>query len=369
MMRRLFVVVSLIVLIVPSFFAADTLPRELTDEAFWKLISDYSEESGFFRFEYMSNEQEFQYVIPRLIENRKPGGVYLGVGPEQNFTYIAALQPKMAFIFDIRRQNMLEHLIYKAVFEMSPTRAEFLSRLFARKVPPGITDKATARALFQAFRKSPPDRELYGHNLKAIKDRLLNEHRFRLSLEDLASIDEIYLVFFDADNAFYMSGQNAYFGGSSYADLMTASDDHGASRSYLASEDNFRTVREMHQKNLIVPVVGDFAGSKALRGVGKYIRDHGATVAAFYTSNVEQYLFQQSNDWRKFLTNVSTFPLDGSSMFIRSSHFAYNDPNSQVARQVTGRRFIQLLSPMAEVTKAFNAGKVTGYEDVIRMSK
>jgi len=368
-MRLYVAVASLIVLFVPSFFAADTLPRELTDDTFWKLISDYSEDGGYFRFEYMSNEQEFQYVIPRLLESHKQGGVYLGVGPEQNFTYIAALQPRMAFIFDIRRQNMLEHLIYKAVFEMSPTRADFLSRLFARRIPSGLTEKSTARALFQAFRTSPPNRELYRQNLKAIKDRLLNEHRFRLSLEDLASIDEIYLVFFDADNAFYTTGPNAYYAGASYADLMTASDERGASRSYLASEDNFRVVRELHQKNLIVPIVGDFAGTKALRGVGKYVRDHGSTVAAFYTSNVEQYLFQQGDDWRKFLTNVSTFPLDGSSMFIRSSHFAYNDPNSSVARQVPGRRFMQLLSPMGETTKAFNVGKVTGYEDVIRMSK
>jgi len=159
-MRTLVVLVSLMVLIVPSFFAADTLPREVTDEAFWKLTTDYSEDGGYFRFEYMSNEQEFQYVIPRLLENHKQGGVYLGVGPEQNFTYIAALQPRMAFIFDIRRQNMLEHLIYKAVFEMSPTRAEFLSRLFSRKVPTVLTDKTTSRALFQAFRASPPVKEL-----------------------------------------------------------------------------------------------------------------------------------------------------------------------------------------------------------------
>src|SRR5690242_12290453 len=106
MMRTLLIAFTSILFIVPSF-AADTLPRELTDDAYWKLISDYSENGGSFRFEYMSNEQEFQYVIPRLMENRQPGGVYLGVGPEQNFTYIAALKPKMAFIFDIRRQNMI----------------------------------------------------------------------------------------------------------------------------------------------------------------------------------------------------------------------------------------------------------------------
>jgi len=149
---------------------------------------------------------------------------------------------------------------------------------------------------------------------------------------------------------------------------MTATDNNGESRSYLATEENFRFVKEMHRKNLIVPVVGDFAGMKALRSVGKYIKDHGATVTAFYTSNVEQYLFQQDDDWRHFLSNVSTFPLDNSSMFIRSSHFAYGEA-AQPPRQTSGRRFIQLLSPMAEVTKAFNAGKVNGYEDVIQMSR
>jgi hypothetical protein len=367
-MRSFIIVASVLVLLVPSFIAADTLPRELTDETFWKLVSDYSEEAGSFRFEYMSNEQEFQYVIPRLLENRKPGGVYIGVGPEQNYTYIAALQPKMAFIVDIRRENMLEHLIYKAVFEMSANRAEFLSRLFSRRVPAGLTEKTTARAMFQAFRTSVPEAELMRQNVQAVKDWLLNEHKFRLSPDDLSRIDYIYRVFYDAGNAFTTSGQNMYFGGASYADLMTATDNHGEARSYLATEENFRVVKELHRKNLIVPLVGDFAGTKALRNVARYIKDHGATVNAFYTSNVEQYLFQQDDDWRKFLTNVSAFPLDSSSMFIRSSHFAFGD-SQQLARQASGRRFIQLLSPMAEVTKAFNAGKITGYEDVIQMSR
>ena len=60
-----------------------------------------------------------------LKQDTKPGGVYLGVGPDQNFTYILALQPKIAFIIDIRRQNMLQHLMYKALIEISKDRADF----------------------------------------------------------------------------------------------------------------------------------------------------------------------------------------------------------------------------------------------------
>src|SRR5262245_35854814 len=95
---------------------ADTLPAHLTNEEFWKMVTDFSEPGGYFRSEnLLSNESAYQTVIPALRKTLSSGGVYLGVGPEQNFTYIVALEPKMAFVVDIRRQNMLEHLLYKAL--------------------------------------------------------------------------------------------------------------------------------------------------------------------------------------------------------------------------------------------------------------
>src|SRR5215217_1037127 len=113
-----------------------TLPDSLTDREFWQFFTTVSEEGGTFSSEnFVSNEQTYQHVIPTLKRTLTPNGVYLGVGPEQNFTYIANLKPRMAVIFDIRRQNAMAHLMYKALFELSPTRAEFVSRLFSRPVP------------------------------------------------------------------------------------------------------------------------------------------------------------------------------------------------------------------------------------------
>src|SRR5438552_787128 len=128
------IILGSILFLVASFRAADTLPTSIPDAAFWKMISDFSETGGAFNFEmYMSNEVTFQTILPDLLKRVSPaGGVYLGVAPEQNFTYIAALRPKMAFVVDIRRENMLEMLMYKALFEMSNNRAEFLSRLFSQ---------------------------------------------------------------------------------------------------------------------------------------------------------------------------------------------------------------------------------------------
>jgi hypothetical protein len=72
----------------------------------------------------------------------------------------------------------------------------------------------------------------------------------------------------------------------------------------------------MESKNLIVPVVGDFAGPKALRAIGAWVRARRATVGVFYVSNVEQYL-ERNGVWPAFCANVATLPLSAASVFVR----------------------------------------------------
>ena len=362
-----FTAVAAALLLIPlSLKPADTLPAQIPDAAFWRMVTDFSEEAAPFRFQYMSNEREFAALIPELKKSTKPGGVYLGVGPEQNFSYIAALRPRIAFIFDIRRENMLEHLIYKALFEMSPNRAEFISRLFSRGTPAGLSDKSTASELFQAFGRVPRDAQLFTQNLQAMKDHLMKDRRSLLTRQDQSAIDGVYRTFFDAGPGIPYPGRNfgGFFYGGSYADLMTATDDDGQPRSYLASEDNFQFLREMHRQNLIVPLVGDFAGTKAIRAAAGYLKEHQATVTTFYTSNVEQYLFEQADDWQRFYTNLATLPLDSSSTLIRSSHFA---PAGARLRRVPSN-YVMLRSSIADLVKAFKEGRIQNYYNAIQMS-
>src|SRR5215831_15857602 len=86
---------------------AAELPARLSDADFWKLSADNSEPGGYFRSQDItnltSNEMGYQLVLGDLTARVKPGHVYLGVGPEQNYTYMAALRPALAIIFDIRR--------------------------------------------------------------------------------------------------------------------------------------------------------------------------------------------------------------------------------------------------------------------------
>ena len=300
--------------------AAETLPAQLTDQEFWKLSSESSEPDGTFRSDnLLSNESYFQYVIPKLNEISKSGRVYMGVGPEQNFTYIAALKPKMVFILDIRRGNLDLQLMYKALFEMSKDRAEFVSRLFSKKQPAGLGPKSTAQEIFDAIANAPSSDEVYAENLKAIQDHLVKKHSFPLSENDIDGIGWVYGNFkrYGTHINYGSSGRGGFGNNVTYADLMTATDADGVSRSYLANEENFNVLKSLEAKNMIVPVVGNFAGPKAIRAVGKYLKEKEGLVSAFYLSNVEQYL-QQDGIWDDFCRNVAALPLDNSSTFIRS---------------------------------------------------
>src|SRR5918994_739348 len=165
-----------------SRVSTPTIPERIGDETFWRMVSDYSEPGGFFRSDnFVSNEITFQWVLPELAQSTRSGGVYLGVGPDQNFTYIVAMKPKIAFIVDIRRQNMLHHLLYKSLIEMSVDRAEFLSRLFSRPRPQGLDPSAGAAALFQAYANAAPDSGMFARNAAAVKEHLVGKHKFGLT--------------------------------------------------------------------------------------------------------------------------------------------------------------------------------------------
>src|SRR5438876_7643340 len=191
--RRYFLIAGLLLLVQLGLVwgpvarvAAEQLPGQLSDEEFWKLSSESSEADGTFRSDnLLSNESYFQFVIPKLSELAPQGRVYMGVGPEQNFTYIVALKPKMAFIIDIRRGNLDLQLMYKAVFELSKDRAEFVSRLFSRKRPEGLGPQSTVREIFAVLNKTPGTDDVYEENLKAIQDLLTKTHHLPLSDRDL----------------------------------------------------------------------------------------------------------------------------------------------------------------------------------------
>ena len=389
-LRRSIAIAALIALPAGAQSTQLTIPSSLSDKEFWQLVTDVSEPGGYFRSDnFLSNEMGFLYPIPELKRITKPDGVYLGVGPEQNFTYIAALQPKMAILFDIRRQMMLHHLMYKALFELSSDRADFLSKLFSRARPAGLDSTTNPIKLFDAYIDTPSDSGAYRRNAIAIKDQLTKKHGFTLTRDDSTSLDYVYGAFYEAGpliNYSFRPGMGAVrfngervvlraasgdvIGGTvlpmmrggmaNYAELQSTTDGAGNYLAFLATEGAFRYVRDMHMRNMIVPVVGNFAGPKAIRAVGDYLRARNATVTAFYLSNVEQYLFQQGDDWRKWFENVAALPLDSASTFIRSGR-------GGTSNGVIG--LASMIASMQDQVRMYKDGKLLTYVDVINSSR
>jgi hypothetical protein len=355
------VVVSLAALYVAPRpeIARQNLPEGLSDSQFWTLITEFSEPGGTFRSENLvSNESTFQHVIPSLKKQIKPGGVYLGVGPDQNFTYIVALAPKLAFILDIRRQNMLLHLMYKALFEISNNRVEFLSRLFARRAPAGLPIAISTEDLFWAFDESTSDSEFARETLNAILRQLLEQHKFNLTPDDLNKIEHVYSAFVAVGPEIRYSSQSQYSWRRfpSYSELMLETDGasgHGQNHSYMASEENFQAIKRLQSENRIVPIVGNFAGTMALRSIGHYVRGHDAT-----------------EDWKRFFDNVAELPVNNDSVFIRSYFNNYPSQFSGPPAWLNSPpQSYTLLDSIPSGVAAFLGGQIRNYSDVIRRSR
>jgi hypothetical protein len=378
--------------------AAQSVPARLADSTFWRLMTEYSEPWGTFRSEnFVSNETSLQWVIPKLTRRVPPGGVYIGVAPDQNFTLATALRPSIAFIVDIRHQNAVQHLMYKALIEMSKDRAEFLAKLFARAPLAGVDSSSPASALFEALSRQPQDSARYRDNLRAITARLTGVHRFALSDSERISLGCVYGAFFTEGPELtygyssecrnpgpygYGYGYGGFgrggpgmgrrgFGMPNYQSMMTETDSAGVNWSYLGSEKAFRALKAMEERNLIVPLTGNFAGERALRAVGQWAREHRTKVTTFYVSNVEQYLFQQGDEAQRFFANVARLPVDSTSMFVRSfqgGRFMPADTSVKFTPQSAAGRSMEVFGSIEETIRAFRAGKLTSWAEVLSLS-
>ena len=334
---------------------ANTLPDHMSDADFWKLETDISEPGGYFRIEdnYTSNEAEVAAVMTMLRATHHTGGVYVGVGPEQNLSYIAAIRPQMVFICDIRRGAVMQHMLYKAVFELAKDRADFISILFTKPRPAGLDSLTPIQKIWDAFWTVPTDIPQGAKNYQRILDLLTKTHGFTFTADETAQLKRVFDAFYNnGPNITTTPGQGGGGGRggganqANFADLTGYEFDYaGQQQSFMTTEDNFRAVKALQEKNLVVPVSGDFGGPKALKAIGSYLTAHGGTVSAYYVSNVEQYLFQDGKE-AAFYANVATLPVNDSSVFIRPYGLRSNGP---------------ALCPIAGFLKAFNAGRADYY--------
>jgi hypothetical protein len=337
--------------------------ESLSAAEFSRLVRDISEEGGYFRSDnFTSNESSYLHVVDKLRQLGATGGAYIGVGPEQNFTYIAKIRPRIAFIVDIRRQAIIQHLMYKAIFHLSANRTQFISLLLSKPLPkdkaPGAD--ASANELLSFFSQISGDDLAYTANLAAVSKTIQEDFQFPLDETDKSSLDYVYKSFRTEglDIAYRIDG----FRGNSFPtlrEIIAETDLSGKQGNFLAVKTDYEFVRDLHLKNMIIPVVGDFGGKKALVAVGNYLRKNKLTVTAFYTSNVEQYLFD-GGAFEAFAENVRKLPLTDKSLFIRAAAGRFPHP-----ARMPGHRLTTLLQHMKVFLQDFSEGRYRNYNDLI----
>lgn len=341
---------------------ASAAPR--TD--FADLIDRLSEPGGFFDTDNLiSNEASYLHVMGKMREMGVTGGAYLGVGPDQNFSYVAQIRPTIAFMVDIRRDNLLQHLMFKALFELSHNRIEYLAMLLGRPAPDDASawDARPLDELTDYIDATPAHPARVAEYQRAIAERL-PQFGLTLSASDVATIQRFHRAFIEGGLGLRFTSFNRAPrpGYPSFGELLLESDLTGKRANYLADESDFQFIRSMQEQDRIVPVVGNLAGTHAVDAIGEYLVEIGEYVSAVYTSNVEFYVMRDRT-FDRFADNVARLPRNERSVIIRS-YFggAYR---FRPAQAVPGYLSVQLLQTMQSFAEDHAANGYRSYLDVV----
>jgi len=340
---------------------------QVSSAQFVKYIAEWSEPEGYFDSDnFISNETSYEHVTDELHARVRPGGVYLGVGPDQNFTYIVHTRPSLAVIIDIRRQNLLQHLLFKALFDQATSRADFLALLFARQKP-HLRAGAALDEIVRAVRASVSDEQLFKNDLESVNSLLIGTYKIRLTEEDLGKIAYTYRTFWqqNLDLRFSSIGRDNAMQYPTFESLLLETDRGGHYQNYLASDELFDWMKKFEKENRLIPIVGDFGGTQAFQNVSKFLKDNGLQVSTFYTSNVEFYLFGTPG-WTAFMKNVHALPVSDDSVFVRAYFPTFGRWHPQ---NVRGHRSTSLVHGIVPFLRDYDAGRIPTYWEVVDRAK
>jgi len=359
---------TLLVALLAVFLASSVATRSASasrdHKAFAALSARLSEPGGYFDSDNLiSNETSYLHVIGKIRELGVSGGVYVGVGPDQSFSYISKIRPKMAIIIDIRKDNQLQHLLFKALFARSRNRIEYLCAFFGKPFPKTKGwDARNVKDMVEYIDSTASDPKLFENTSREVRNQI-QKYGISLSQSDLETITKIQRAFFSAGldikySSYHRPPRSIY---PPYRELLLENDLEGHQQTYFNSEDDFQFVKKLEDQDMIVPVVGDLSGPQAMKAIGQYVAEIKEHVSAFYVSNVEFYLNRQGT-YDKFVENLKSFPIDNRSLIIRS-YFNYYAPAHPQAEP--NHFSTQLLERIDDLIKQCASGECESYNDIV----
>src|SRR4030095_15044141 len=355
---------NLLVVLLMSAAASRVVHAGRDHKSFAALSARLSEPGGYFDSDNLiSNETSYLHVITKLREIGVSGGVYVGVGPDQSFSYIAKIRPKLAIMIDIRRDNLLQHLLFKSLFGRARNRIEYLCEFFGKPIPKTKGwENRSIKELVDYIDSTASDQRLFEKSLKDVRQDV-QKYGIPLSQSDLESIAKVQRAFYSAGldirySSYHRPPRSIY---PPYRDLLLETDLSGNQQNYFNSEEEFQFLKKLEDQDLIVPVVGDLSGPQALKAIGQYVAEIKERVSAYYVSNVEFYL-QRQGTFDKFVENLKSLPIDSRSVIIRS-YFNYYAPAHPQAEP--NHFSTQLMERLEDLIKQCAAGECDSYTDIV----
>ncbi len=222
----------------------------------------------------ITNEDRHDLYIPAI---RDLGGVYLGVGSNQNYEMIGWAKPTFAVLIDFDQMVVDIHKLYKVAFEHAESPDQFIEFWSS-----GQSDR-----LRQFVRAAFPDDRQFLAVMKARR----------------------------------------YAGQRIYKKLQRTQRRHKRQKlaSYLTDAGQYGDVRRQVQTGHVIAIRGDFTGTKTMRALGDLLKKHRQTVRVFYISNCEQYFKYDSN----FRHNINSLPVDTASLILRTRVWREFLPSTQ----------------------------------------
>jgi hypothetical protein len=260
----------------PAARSVRALPA-LSDSARARLVLSLSEQGGFFDTDNLiSNERSYLHVIgaPAAHARRRvPGG---RAGPELLLPGGRAARGRVHHRHPARQPAPAP----AAQVALRPLveRAEYLARLHGRALPdnPRSWDRRPLEDILKRVESLPVDSRRGARERRAV-DSLVRALPLPITDQDRATIERFHRTFIENGTAlrFQTFGRapRPYY--PTYRQLLLETDAAGRPASFLVDEEDFRWVKELERRNLVIPVVGDLAGAHAVRAIGGWLERQG----------------------------------------------------------------------------------------------
>jgi hypothetical protein len=300
----------------------------------------------------MTNEDSFPRVCGELARRAPAGGVYVGVGPDQNLTYLAHARVELGFVVDYRRRNLRLHLLHRALLALAADRAGYLSRLTARSLR-DVGKETDGAGLVAAARRAAWDQKQFDREVREVR-RYLEPLRI-VQEEEWSDLRTIHARLSGPGVEARFLALPMY---PTLGDLITTTDREGRPAHFLAAEGLYATLRSLQCEDRVIPLVGDLGSPGTLGRIGAWLRERSLGVSVVYLSDVEFFLLRGGR-YEGLVQGLEALPRLEGAVLLRTSTREIRHP-----QRVKGDSSTTIVVSLQEAISAWRGGKVRGADDL-----